>query len=70
VKQKAICGEGIRQCSGCLKDAVMSLLYIGEHMFQKKVVNIHVILLTFRSRLQQFARRTKENMSYKSFFVW
>ena len=36
VKQKAICGEGIRHCSGCLKNAVMSLLYIGEHTFLKK----------------------------------
>jgi len=26
VTQKAICGEGIRHCSECLKNAVMSLL--------------------------------------------
>jgi len=36
VKQKAICGEGIRHCSGCLKNAVMSLLHNGEHTFLKK----------------------------------
>jgi len=35
VKQKAICGEGIKHCSGCLKNAVMSLLPIGEHTFLK-----------------------------------
>ena len=35
VKQKAICGEGIRQCSGCLKNVVMSLLHNGEHTFLK-----------------------------------
>jgi len=37
VKQKAIYGEGIRHCSGCLKNAVMSLLHNGEHMFLKKL---------------------------------
>ena len=36
VKQKAICGEGNRHCSGCLKNAVMSLLRNGEHTFLKK----------------------------------
>jgi len=41
VKQKAVCGEGIRHCSECFKNAVMSLLRNGEHTFIKKVVNIH-----------------------------
>jgi len=36
VKQKAICGEGIRHCSGCLKNAVISLLHNGERTFLKK----------------------------------
>jgi hypothetical protein len=36
VKQKAICGEGIGHCSGCLKNAVMSLLCNGEYTFLKK----------------------------------
>jgi len=35
VKQKEICGEGIRHCSGCLKNAVVSLLRNGEHTFLK-----------------------------------
>jgi len=67
VKQKAICGEGVRHCSGCLKNAVISLLRNGEHMFLKKVVNIPVLLLTLQSRLQQSECRTNEKMSYKSF---
>ena len=54
MKQKAICAEGIRHCSGCLENAVMSLLRNGEHVFLKKVVNIHVFLLTLWLRLQQF----------------
>jgi hypothetical protein len=33
VKQKAFCGEGNRHCSECLKNAVMSLLHIGEAQF-------------------------------------
>jgi len=37
VKQKAMCGEGIRHCSGCLKNAIMSLLLNGENMFLKKL---------------------------------
>ena len=35
VKQKAVCGAGIRYCSGCLKNAIMSLLHNGEHTFLK-----------------------------------
>jgi hypothetical protein len=45
VKQKAICGEGIRHCSGCLKNNVRSFLHNGEYTFIKKIVNIHVLLL-------------------------
>ena len=36
VKQKAICGERIRHCTGRLKNAVISLLRKGQHMFLKK----------------------------------
>jgi hypothetical protein len=34
---------------------------------KKKVVNIHVLLLTLWLKLQQFAWRTNEKMSYKLF---
>jgi len=70
VKQKAFCGEGNRHCSDCLKNAVMSLLCNGEGRFLKKIVNIHVLLLTLWSRLQLFAQKTDEKMSYKLISVW
>ena len=70
VKQKAFCGEENRHCSLCLANAVISLLRIGEDKFlKKKLVNIHVLLLTLWSRLQLFVRRTDEKMSYNLFFA-
>jgi len=69
VKQKAFCGEGNRHWSECLKNAISSLLLNGEDKFLNKFVNIHVLLLTLWSRLQLFARKTEEKMSYKLFFV-
>jgi len=36
VKQKAVCGEWIRHCSECLKNAVISLLRNVEDTFLKK----------------------------------
>jgi len=50
VKQKAFCGEGNRHCSECLKNAVISLLRIGEDKFLNELVNIHVLLLTLLSK--------------------
>ena len=50
VKQKAFCGEGNRHCSECLKNAVISLLRNGEDKFLNELVNIHVLLLTLRSK--------------------
>jgi len=50
VKQKAFCGEGNRHCSECLKNAVISLLHDGEDKFLNELVNIHVLLLTLRSK--------------------
>ena len=41
----------------------------GEDKFLKNLVNIDVLLLTLWSRLQLFARKMDENMSYKLFFV-
>jgi len=38
--------------------------------FPKKLVNIHVLLVTLWLRLQLFAWKTDEKMSYKLFFVW
>jgi len=70
VKQKAFCRERNRHCSDCLKNAVISLLCNGEDKFLKKLINIHVLLLTLWLRLQLFARKTKEKMSYKLFSVW
>jgi hypothetical protein len=70
VKQKAFCGEGNRHCLECLKNAVMSLLHNGENKVLKEPVNIHVLLLTLWSRLQMFARKTDEKISYELFFVW
>ena len=70
MKQKAVCGELIKHCSECLKNAVISLLCNVEDMFLKKLVNIHVLLLTLWSRLQLFAWWTDEKMSYKLSFVW
>jgi len=69
VKQKAFCGESNRHWSECLKNAVRSLLLNGEDNFLNKLVNIHVLLLTLWPRLQLFARKMDENMSYKLFFV-
>ena len=69
MKQKAFCGEGNTYLSECLKNAVSSLLLIGEDKFLNKPVNIHVLLLTLCSRLQLFAWRTDEKMSYKLGFV-
>ena len=70
VKQKAFCGEGLRLCSVCLKNAVIFFLSNEKNKFLKKIVNIHVLLLTLLSRLQLFVRRTGEKMSYKFFSVW
>ena len=70
VKQKAFCGEGNRHCSECLKNAIISLLLNGEDKFRNELVNIYVLLFTLWSRLQLFAWRTDEKMSYKVFFVW
>jgi hypothetical protein len=39
VKQKAINGEGIRHCSGCLENAVMSILHNVEYTFLKSCKN-------------------------------
>jgi len=50
VKQKAYCGEGNRHCPECLKNAVISLLRNGEDKFLNELVNIHVLLLTLRSK--------------------
>ena len=50
MKQKAYCGEGNRHCSECLKNAVISLLRNGEDKFLNELVNIHVLLLTLRSK--------------------
>jgi hypothetical protein len=60
VKQEAFCGEGKRHCSECLKNAVISLLCNGEDIFLNELVNVHVLLLTLRSRLQLFVWRTDE----------
>ena len=50
MKRKAFCGEGNRHCSECLKNAVISLLCNGEDKFLNELVNIHVLLLTLRSK--------------------
>ena len=52
------------------QNAVSSLLRNVEDTFLKKLVIIHVLLLTLWSRLQLFARKTDKKMSYKLFFVW
>jgi len=70
VKQKAFCGEGNRHCSECLKNAVISLLHNGEDKFLNELVNIHFLLLILWSRLQPFAWKMDEKMSYNLFFVW
>ena len=60
MKQKALCGEGTRHCSECVRNAVISLLRNGEDKFLNELVNIHVLLLTSQSGLQLFVRRTDE----------
>jgi hypothetical protein len=70
VKQKAVCGGIIIHCTECLKNAVISLLHNVEDTFLKKLVNVHVLLLTLLSRLQLFAWRMDEKMCYKLSFVW
>ena len=60
LKQKAFCGEGNRHCSEIIKNAVIFLLRNGKDKFLNELVNIHAILLTLRSRLQLFVRRTDE----------
>ena len=70
MKKKAFCGEGNRHSSECLKNAVRSLLLNGEDKFLNKLLNIHVLLLTLRSRFHLFVRKTEEKTSYKLFFVW
>jgi len=70
VKQKAVVGNESDIAQNALKNAVMSLLRNVEDTFLKKLVNIHVLLLTLWSRLQLFAWRTDEKMSYKLSFVW
>jgi hypothetical protein len=46
VKQKAVCGGIIIHCSECLINAVIFLLRNVEDTFLKKLVNLHVLLLT------------------------
>jgi len=69
VKQKAVCGERNRHCTVCIKNAVISLLHNGEDKFLKKLVYIHVLLLTMWLRLQLSVRNMDEKMSYKLVFV-
>ena len=69
MKQKAVVGNESDIAQNALKNAVMSLLRNVEDTFLKKLVNIHVLLLTLWSRLQLFAWRTDEKMPYKLSFV-
>ena len=68
--KKHFVGKDLRLCSVCLKNAVIFFLSNEKNKFLKKIVNIHVLLLTLLSRLQLFVRRTGEKMSYKFFSVW
>jgi len=43
---------------------------VEDTFLKKKLVNIHVLLLTLWSRLQLFAWRTDEKISYNLSFVW
>ena len=64
MKQKGFCGEGNRHGSEYLKNALLN----GEDKFLK-LVNIDVLLLTLWLRLQLFARKMDEKISYTLFFV-
>ena len=62
MKQKAFCGEGNTLFS-VPSNAVISLYGNGEEVFlrkKKKLVNIHVLLLTLWSMLHLFGRRIDE----------
>jgi hypothetical protein len=52
-----------------LKNALRSLLLNGEDKFLNKLVNNHVLLLILWLRLQLFAQKRDEKMSYKLYFV-
>ena len=60
VTQKAFCGEGNRHCSVCYQMLQYSYMVMEKICFWKKLVNIHVVLLTLWSRLHLFGQRTDE----------